>query len=388
MIGRRGFLRAAVVGEAGLLCGSAFGQSSRTGKKRAAQDRSTVQADERVNRVLAPVRDAHHLPGLIGAIVTGNRLAAIGAIGIRKIGSAEPIRASDKMHLGSNTKAMTATLIAMLVDAGKLSWRSRISDVFPDVAPELHPAFRAVTLSHLLTHRAGLPHDVPWWNLAGETTTEKRLSILTSFLSSAPINRPGSTYVYSNVGYLVAALMAEAVTAQSWETLMTERLFGPLEMTSAGFGSPAQSGMVDQPWGHRTSGNDIQPSNRDNPPVLGPAATVHCSVPDWAKFASLHLGGERSRSRLLRPETFRTLHTPPPGFDYAGGWMVGDRSWANGRVLTHNGSNRFFFSSIWLAPARDIAILVATNEGDESTQAACDQAIEQLVRAFDFLTRG
>ncbi len=245
-----------------------------------------------------------------------------------------------------------------------------------------------MTLSHLLTHRAGLPHDAPWWNLAGETTTEKRWSLLTSFLTSAPINKPGSTYVYSNVGYVLAALMAESVTGQSWETLMRERLFEPLGMTTAGFGSPTQSGMVDQPWGHHASGNDIRPSLQDNVPVLGPAASVHCSVPDWAKFAALHLGGDRGRSRLLKPETFRTLHTPPPGFEYAGGWMIGDRSWAGGVVLTHNGSNRFFFSSIWLAPVREIAILVATNQGDQSCQAACDQTVEALVRSFDFLTRG
>lgn len=387
MIGRRDFLRAVAAGQTALVSSSAFGQSRGKAKRRTAPDRSAVQADERVNRVLAPVRDAHHLPGLIGAIQTGNRLAAIGAIGIRKIGSSEPIRASDKVHLGSNTKAMTATVIGMLVDAGKLTWRSRISDVFPEVAPELHPAFRAVTLSHLLTHRAGLPHDGPWWHLPGETTTEKRWSFMTSFLTSAPINKPGSTYVYSNVGYVVAALMAETVTGKSWETLMRERLFEPLEMTTAGFGSPAQSGMVDQPWGHRGSGDEVRPTLQDNAPVLGPAASVHCSVPDWAKFAALHLGGERGRPRLLKPETFRTLHTPPPGFDYAGGWMVGDRSWAAGRVLTHNGSNRFFFSSIWLAPARDIAILVATNQGDESCQAACDQSVEALVRSLDFLTR-
>jgi CubicO group peptidase (beta-lactamase class C family) len=384
MIGRRELLRAISVGQFSLFSNSAFGQTRSKTKRRAAPVRAAIQVDERVNRILAPVRDAHHLPGLIGAILTGNRLA-IGALGIRKIGSPEPMRVSDRVHMGSNTKAMTATLIGTLVDAGKLTWRSKISDIFREVAPDLHPAFRAVTLSHLLTHRAGLPHDGPWWDLPGQTTTEKRWSLLTALLTSAPVNKPGTTYAYSNVGYVVGALMAEAVTGQSWENLMQERLFGPLEMTTAGFGSPARSGMVEQPWGHHAEGNDIRPTLEDNAPVIGPAASVHCSVPDWAKFAALHLGGEHGRSRLLKPETFRTLHTPPPGFEYAGGWMVGDRSWANGRVLTHNGSNTCFFASIWLAPERDLAILVATNQGDEEARAACDQAVEALARALDFL---
>jgi len=387
MIGRRDILRAAVVGELTLFSGSAFGQSRGTARRRVTQAGADVQAEVRVNRVLDPVRDAHHLPGLIGAILTGNRLAAIGAIGIRKIGSSEPIRATDRVHLGSNTKAMTATVIGMLVDAGKLTWASRIRDVFPEVAPELHPAFQAVTLSHLLTHRAGLPHDGPWWNLHGQTTTEQRWSLLTSLLTNAPATKPGSTYAYSNVGYALAGLMAETVTGLSWETLIQKRLFEPLEMTSAGFGSPARPGMVDQPWGHHASGPDIKATQEDNAPSMGPAGTVHCSVPDWAKFAALHLAGDRGRAKLLKPATFRTLHTPPPGFDYAGGWMIGDRSWANGRVLTHNGSNQSWFATIWLAPARDFAILVATNQGDQSAQAACEEAVVALVRALDFLTR-
>ena len=129
--------------------------------------------------MLAPIRDEHHLPGLIGAILSGDRLAGIGAVGIRKIGSPEPMRVTDQIHIGSCTKAMTATLIGMLVDEGKLTWGSTIGEVFTDVAPQLHGDFRKVTLHNLLTHRAGLPPNVSWWHLAGQTTTEQRHSILT-----------------------------------------------------------------------------------------------------------------------------------------------------------------------------------------------------------------
>ncbi len=139
MIGRRDLLRAAVAGELTLFSRSAFGQARGTAKRRVAPAATNVQADERVNRVLDPVRNAHHLPGLIGAILTGNRLAAIGAIGIRKIGSSEPIRATDQVHLGSNTKAMTATVIGMLVDSGKLTWASRIRDVSSRGCPRASP---------------------------------------------------------------------------------------------------------------------------------------------------------------------------------------------------------------------------------------------------------
>jgi CubicO group peptidase (beta-lactamase class C family) len=387
MIGRRDILRAATAG--GLAFGSRdlFAQTKGSEKKKASGEQPPVLADERVNQVLAPVRDEHRLPGLIGAILTGDKLAAIGALGIRKIGATDPIRVTDQVHLGSCTKAMTATVIGTLVDEGKLSWGSKIRDVFPQAASQIHADLQTVTLSHLLTHRAGLPANVSWWHLQGKTTTTKRRTLLTTMLKDAPLTRPGSTYAYSNVGYVLAGLMAEHVSGQSWETLMTKRLFEPLGMTSAGFGTPGHAGKVDQPWGHHDSEGEVRPTQVDNPPAMGPAGTVHCSVPDWAKFATLHMRGAQGKPKLLKASTFRALHTPAPGNNYAGGWIVLERSWANGLALNHAGSNTAWYVVIWIAPVRDFAILVATNQGGDTAAKATDQAVSELIRSLAFLTQ-
>jgi CubicO group peptidase (beta-lactamase class C family) len=218
-------------------------RSTKTKKKKStAPTDQSLQSDTRVEDVLGPIRDEYHLPGLIGAISFGARLVAIGALGIRKIGSSQPLLVTDQMHLGSCTKAMTATMIGSLVEEGKLSWRSTFKEIFPEVADQFHPQFQEAKLSHLLTHRAGLPHGGPWWNLPGQTTTQARHALMTSMLQQAPQTKPGSTYAYSNVGYALAGLMAEQVTGESWENLMAKRLFEPLEMSSAGFGTPGRPG--------------------------------------------------------------------------------------------------------------------------------------------------
>jgi CubicO group peptidase (beta-lactamase class C family) len=387
MIRRRDVPLVAAAHGLAIWSGSAFAQTKGRDKKETATAAAPVHADARVSRILAPVRDEHHLPGLIGAILKGKRLAAIGALGIRKIGSSEPILVTDQVHLGSCTKAMTATMIGTLIDAGKLSFGTTISQVFPEAAPGLHPDFQSVTLSQLLTHRAGLPPNAHWWHLSGETTTDKRRDLLVRVLGDAPPSRPGSTYAYSNVGYVLAGLMAEQVTGLSWEALMRERVFEPLGMLSAGFGPPGHPDRVDQPWGHHPSGSEIRPTRQDNAPAMGPAGSVHCTVPDWAKFAALHLRGAQGKASLLKPATFRALHTPPPGFDYAAGWRVAERSWAGGRTLAHNGSNTNWFVAIWIAPARDFAVLTATNQGGAAGDEATDQAASKLIGSFAFLTR-
>jgi CubicO group peptidase (beta-lactamase class C family) len=391
MINRRDVLRGLAAGGILSQWGSALAQSqpkrATKKKKRAPSGDNASKSDARVEDLLGPIRDEHHLPGFIGAICFGARIAALGALGIRKIGSSQALQIDDQMHMGSCTKAMTATMIGSLVEAGKLSWKSTFRTIFAEDADQFHPQFQEATLSHLLTHRAGLPHSGPWWHLPGTTTTQARHALMMRMLQQAPATRPGTKFAYSNVGYALAGLMAEQVSGESWETLMRTRLFEPLEMSSAGFGTPGQEGDLIQPWGHRLTGGDIKPTLQDNAPSMGPAGTVHCSVPDWAKFAALHLAGERGDSKLLKPATLKTLHIPPASCEYAAGWYAIERSWAGGAALNHNGSNSSWFATIWLAPARDFAILVATNQGDKQAERACDEAASALIQALPAFIR-
>ncbi|QEH33831.1 Beta-lactamase precursor [Aquisphaera giovannonii] len=340
-----------------------------------------IRADERVNALLTGVRERHDVPGLVGAIIRGESLAAIGAVGLRKKGSAEPMRVTDAVHLGSCTKAMTATLVGELVEEGLVKWSDTIADLFPEVSSRLHPDFQAARLTDLLTHRAGLGANVDWWRLPGNSTTEQRRALLLSSMADAPLSRPGTKFLYSNVGYALAGLVAEQVAGDSWENLMAQRIFRPLAMASAGFGPPGRRGAngADAPWGHGGSRGKIQAVRQDNAPCMGPAGTVHCSVPDWGRFASLHLRAEQGRPKLLDRETFRALHSPPPGGNYNGGWIAVPRTRA-GRALTHDGSNTYWYASIWLYPERDVATIAVANQGPEPAPEACREAGQELLQ--------
>ncbi len=390
MIGRRRFLGVASIGLASACLDSAqlFAQDPRPkakakGKvKSVAGDATPLEADEQVNRILGQARtDGRRLPGMVGGLVRGETLVSTGAVGIRKIGSPEPMRVDDLLHLGSCTKAMTATMIGTLVDEGKLRWDSTVAEVFPDAAVEMHPDYASVTLDQLLKHRAGLPHDLSWWDGdQGTSVLDQRRALMIQGLRKAPESKPGSKYSYSNTGFVLAGMMAEQVARAPWEVLMGRRVFGPLGMTSAGFGPPGTRGKVDHPWGHRATGDVVEAVHEDNPAVMGPAGSVHCSLRDWARFASFHLRGELGGVRLLKPATLKALHTAKAGEEYAGGWLVQDRSWAGGTALAHTGSNTLWYSSIWLAPARDFAVMAVVNAAGKPAEEACDQAVSGLVR--------
>jgi len=123
----------------------------------------------------------------------------------------------------------------------------------------------------------------------------------------------------------------------------------------------------------------LKPVQNDNAPVLGPAGTVHCSTGDWSKFVAEILLAARGQSALISRATFEQLITPPPGQEYAGGWLVVSRPWAGGRALTHSGSNTTWYCTVWIALNKDFAILIATNTGAESAPKAVDEGVGLLI---------
>jgi CubicO group peptidase (beta-lactamase class C family) len=343
---------------------------------------------ERLDEVLEPVRSAHGVPALAGAVVRGSDLVALGAVGVRVMGMPERVQPADRFHLGSCTKSMTATLAAMLVEQSKLSWEATVGEVFPDLLGRIHASYHRVTLLQLLSHRSGLPEDrtpdpAIWPRvraLAGPIR-EQRRALIEIVLGRPPVAEAGTRMLYSNYGYTIAGAFAEHVTGQDWESLMRQMLFQPLGMISAGFGPPGPA----QPWGHTPSGcQPVTPGpGADNPLVIGPAGTVHCSMSDWARYAALHLRGAQGQADLLvGPEGFQQLHRDRYQQGYALGWGVVQRSWAGGTALTHTGSNTLWYATIWLAPARNAVLLAATNCGAQSGFQACDSAIGAMIRRY------
>lgn len=338
-------------------------------------------ADRQIGDLLKRVQQQSDVPAIAGAIVTSEGLAAFGVTGVRKRGTKSPAMPNDLWHLGSNTKAMTATLVAQLIEQDQLRWDTTIADVFSDSSFKIHPDLRGVTVLHLVSHRSGLPANLNLTDYLGDDASRERLRAVRQELAKPPQNAPGSNFEYSNVGYVIAGAIVEKVTGKPWQENMVKHVFGPLEMTSVGFGGIGTRGKVDQPWGHTADGRPV-PQNGpkiDNPPVMGPAGRVHCTIQDWSKYVADFLRGMTGKPALLQNATYKKLSTPPFGGQYALGWNVTERDWAGGMAMQHSGSNTMNFATVWIAPQRDFAILVCTNQGGDAAQAACDAAVVALI---------
>jgi len=121
----------------------------------------------------------------------------------------------------------------------------------------------------------------------------------------------------------------------------------------------------------------------DNPPVMGPAGRIHCTIQDWARFVQDQLRGARGEPALLKPETYQKLQTQPFGGDYALGWSVLSRSWGGGKVLNHCGDNTMNCANVWVAPKKDFAILVCVNQSGDQAFQATDDAVVALFKLLE-----
>lgn len=321
------------------------------------------------------------IPGLAAVIQVRGKLVAEAAVGLRAEGQPEPVTTLDRWHIGSDTKAFTTTLLGRLVDRGRLRFEETMASALPRLAGELHPAYRAVTLLQLVSSTAGLPGltddaELPEFLAvlaSAQGVVAQRAAVARHYLARPPAS-PIGRFRYSNLGFIIAGAIAEARTGQSWETLLSEEIFVPLGITGAGFGAPGTPGRNDQPRGHdERAGRQValapdQPE-ADNPKALGPAGTLHLPLRDWLRFAQDHLDGVRGRGRLLRPATYRRLHTPVRD-NYALGW--GTKLSPDGQIelLTHSGSNGHWLADLRIfVPSATILITVMNTATERASDA-------------------
>ncbi|WP_166639039.1 serine hydrolase domain-containing protein [Maritalea mobilis] len=329
--------------------------------------------DDRLPQIL---QDAGQI-GNGGVVMQNGTIIAEAHSGLKRKDTELSIGANDVWHIGSITKSITATMIGRLADQGKLNLSDSIADLWPEEAENFDPAWRTVTMSQLLHHTSGAKANFGLKVLTNrdfenqaELDSARQEAVL-SILQKAPETTPGTNFEYSNVGYTIAGQLAVQQTGKSWEQLVREEVFKPLNLTSAGFGPP----QGQNPWGHAkklmvlTQAMDPTSSNADNSAIMGPAGIVHMSLADLAKYGQAHLAIEAGTSDYISAETAKSLHTPPQQINenhppYAAGWIWMSFSEDERLSLFHNGSNTMWYAFLVNDPKTNASFAFATNIGN------------------------
>jgi|CXWL01.1.fsa_nt_gi CubicO group peptidase (beta-lactamase class C family) len=278
------------------------------------------------------------------------------AYGMADLELGVPLAPDMVFRLGSITKQFTAVLVLQLVQEGKLSAEDPLSKYLPDF-----PAAQAegVTVQHLVNHTSGIPSytDQPTWppRMREDLTVQQILD----FTKDLPRDfAPGTQWKYSNTGYILLGAILEKVTGKAYATLVAERIFEPLGMTSSSYG--AEERIIPR----RVKGYDGGPGAYQNTSYLSmtqpyAAGSLLSTVDDLAKWNSALLG-ERIARPPFRDQLWQSAKLAD-GRDthYAWGWGVWE--YEGHRVISHSGGINGFVTDALRVPDAKLFVAVLSN---------------------------
>ena len=329
---------------------------------RAAPAAAPPQADQRFEAVVSYLRSQvdSAFPGAVIAVGHHGQIVLLRAVGHYGSDDSRPVSTETIYDLASLTKVIGLTSAAMmLVDAGTLDLDAPVQRYVP--------AFQGagkerVTIRHLLTHSSGLPAWRPLYREAA--TREDALALV----DTTPLLRqPGDTFVYSDLGAIMLTQAVEAITHESLDQFLEKRLFGPLGMRSTRFLPPERwrSRIAptenDTAFRHRVLRGEVHDENAGRLGGVSGHAGLFSTAPDLARFARWLLRLRQIDS--LRVREFTHKQGIPAGSSRALGWDTPSENSSAGTKLGPQafGHTGFTGTSIWLAPDRDLFIILLTN---------------------------
>jgi CubicO group peptidase (beta-lactamase class C family) len=266
------------------------------------------------DRIVDDAVARYHLPGIAVGVVEDGKVVYTRTVGELEAGSGQKIDAQSIFKIASNTKAMTASVLARLVDQGKLRWDDPVTKYLPDF--KMHDAWvtREMQVRDLLVHNSGLPEGGGDLMLWPEPNLFTRADIVHGLQYIKPAYSFRSGYAYDNLLYVVAGEVAAAAGGASYETLVQREIFTPLGLDRCRVGAfdRADVGNVAQP--HVQVGGRYVPGNVDaaQVPAITSAAAggIRCSLDDMLVWMRNWLVPDAQQQMWLSPQGRRAMWVP------------------------------------------------------------------------------
>ena len=300
-----------------------------------AQQDSVAEAN--IDRVIRQHMFAQKIPGVSLAVLREGRIVLLKSYGLANVEHQVPVKPETIFQTGSIGKQFTAAAVMILVQEKKLSLDDKIAKYFPD-AP---PTWKDITVRHLLTHTSGFgdyPSDL---DLRRDYTEDE---FFASF-KKAPLDfAPGSSWNYSNVGFVTLGMLIRKVTGKFYGDFLQERIFQPLGMTTARVISEADI-VPNRAAGYRLVKNELKNQEWVSPSMNTTAdGALYVSILDLAKWdAALYTDQpltQASRELIWTPARLNNGTTK----DYGFGWHIAELH--GHRMAFHGGAWQGFKSFI------------------------------------------
>lgn len=323
---------------------------------------------------VAEQMDVWKVPGVAIAVVKDGEVVLAEGFGLRDVEGGLPVTADTVFAIGSASKAFTTMSMGVLVDDGLLAWDNPVRDYLPTFRLWDPFATERMTLRDLVTHRSGLPrHDLMWYN-----NPLSRPELFDRLRHLEP-NKDFRTYFqYQNLMYMTAGYLVGKVAGSSWEQVVEERIFRPLEMGCSDFSVEDMQRGANFALPYEEKKGEVRRIPFRNIDAVGPAGSINSNLVDMANWVLLHVSDGQFKGRqVISAGNLSQMHTPQmviqgmPGLDlimkgkeiglpsYGMGWFINAY---RGHTLIHHGGNIDGFSSlVSFIPDEGVGAVVLTN---------------------------
>ncbi|MGV3697974.1 serine hydrolase domain-containing protein [Flavobacterium sp.] len=342
---------------------------------------TTISFGQKTAKYADSIRISYNIPEISYAVVDSKSTLEIVALGLHSVELQDRATLNDRFHIGSNTKAMTAFIIAKYVENEKLNWTTRFFDIFPEWKEGSRTDYADITLLDLLSHKAKIQpfqgENDPQIPQFKGTNQQKRNQFAKFVLTLESVKPDGQNqFTYSNAGYTLATLMLERVTGKSWEQLVTKVFNKDLKL-NVKLSWPENQKRKDT-WGHSTENENLRPipSTWDyHLDYTEPAGDLNIKLKDYAKFIQLNLQGLDGLDNYLKSETYKLIHKGVE--NYALGWF---NIYENGKELSvHSGTGAFtYFTIVHIDRLKSKAYIIFTNSFNSNTQQGVRMLMKKL----------
>lgn len=310
-------------------------------------------------------------PGMGIAIVVGEQVVYARGFGYRDLDDQLPMTPDSLFAIGSTTKAMTSTVLGMLVDDGLMDWDEPVRRYLPSFNLADSTIAARVTPRDLVTHRSGLPrHDMLWYNF----NDGSRAELIARFEHLELTADLRERFQYNNLMYMTAGYLAGELVGSNWEDTVRTRLFEPLGMTRSNFSVAASQDDPDHARPHFEDDGALEEIPFRSIDLVGPAGSVNSSVNEMTHWLAFNLNGGRvGGEALISQATLDDIQSPhmtlpstsirddivPVG--YGMGWELS--VYRGHRRVAHGGGIDGFVTSVVLFPEDQLGLVAFTNSG-------------------------
>lgn len=334
----------------------------------------------------------YRLPGLAVGIIDHGKVVYTRTAGELTAADGRKIDADTLFKIASNSKAMTAALLARLVDQGKLRWDDPVVAYLPAFRMYDPKVTAHMQVRDLLVHHSGLGEGAGDLMLWPEPNRFTRKDIMAGLAYLKPKYDFRAGYAYDNLLYVVAGEVAAAAGHAPYDRLLRKEIFEPLGMSRCQIGAwrRDQIGNVAQPHEWRDGNPVVVNADGDTVPDIVSAAAggVRCSLHDMLTWAQTWLAPNATQAAWLsttQRSTVWTAQTPMPisarrrkwdstqSYAYALGWRLADVD--GQRTVSHTGTLSGMYSALTLLPDRQAGFVILINSDAEDARSALNEAL-------------